>query len=47
METLIMIKLEDVLNLIPKDDITGPKPSKLREDILKLPTYGCEIIEED
>lgn len=32
----IMISLKEVLSLIPHDDIAGPKPSKLRKDILAL-----------
>lgn len=32
----IMLSLKEVLALIPNDDIAGPKPSKLRADILAL-----------
>lgn len=40
---MTLINLDDVLNLIPKDnnDVVGPKPSYLREAILKLPQ--CSI----
>lgn len=31
-----VIKLDDLLKLIPKDDIVGPKPTWLREHVTDL-----------
>ena len=31
------VKLEDVLALIPTDDIAGPKPTYLRQKLAELP----------
>lgn len=33
------IKLEDVLKLLPKDDLVGPKPSRLRREVNELTKY--------
>lgn len=38
MQFELYVKLEDVLALIPNDDIVGPKPSYLRKKINELPT---------
>jgi hypothetical protein len=46
----IYVKLEDVLALIPEDDICGPKPSALRKKLAELPAIilaQVEITEED
>lgn len=41
---MTLVNLDDVLNLIPKDnnDVVGPKPSYLREAILNLPQYNID-----
>jgi hypothetical protein len=39
LKTDMYVRLEDVLALIPDDDICGPKPSYLRQMIADLPTY--------
>lgn len=36
-KSTIYVKLEDVLALLPNDDICGPKPSYLREQLARLP----------
>ena len=41
----LFLRLEDVMALIPKDDIVGPKPSSLRKNIEKMPKYRCRIAE--
>lgn len=46
----IYVKLEDVLALIPEDDICGPKPSALRKQLAELPAIilaEVEFTEED
>ena len=37
LKTDMYVRLEDILALIPNDDICGPKPSYLRKQILDLP----------
>lgn len=39
----LFLRLEDVMALIPEDDIVGPKPSSLRRSIEKMPKYRCRI----
>lgn len=41
---MILVNLDNVLNLIPKDnnDVVGPKPSYLREALMKLPQYNID-----
>ena len=41
----LFLRLEDVMTLIPEDDIVGPKPSSLRNRIEKTPKYKCRIAE--
>ena len=41
----LFLRLEDVMALIPEDDIVGPKPSSLRRSIERLPKYRCRIAE--
>ena len=41
----LFLRLEDVMALIPEDDIVGPKPSSLRKSIKKMPKYRCRITE--
>lgn len=41
----LFLRLEDVMVLIPEDDIVGPKPSSLRKSIEKMPKYKCRIAE--
>ena len=41
----LFLRLEDVMALIPEDDIVGPKPSSLRRSIEKMPKYRCRIAE--
>ena len=41
----LFLRLEDVMALIPEDDIVGPKPSSLRKSIEKMPKYRCRIAE--
>lgn len=41
----LFLRLEDVMALIPEDDIVGPKPSSLRKSIKKMPKYKCRIAE--
>ena len=41
----LFLRLEDVMALIPEDDIVGPKPSNLRKSIEKMPKYRCRIAE--
>lgn len=38
-EEEVYVKLKDVLNLIPEDDIVGPKPTYLRKSILQLEQF--------
>ena len=35
-----LVSLDEVLALLPEDDIVGPKPSYLRQEINKLKQYG-------
>lgn len=37
------IKLDDVLALLPTDDIVGPKPTYLRKKIIELPTIVLSV----
>lgn len=41
----LFLRLEDVMALIPEDDIVEPKPSSLRKSIEKMPKYRCRIAE--
>ena len=41
----LFLRLEDMMALIPEDDIVGPKPSSLRKSIKKMPKYKCRIAE--
>ena len=41
----LFLRLEDVMALIPEDDIVGPQPSSLRKSIEKMPKYRCRIAE--
>ena len=41
----LFLRLEDVMTLIPEDDIVGLKPSNLRKSIEKMPKYKCRIAE--
>ena len=41
----LFLRLEDIMTLIPDDDIVGPKPSSLRKSIEKMPKYRCRIAE--
>jgi hypothetical protein len=43
----IYIKLEDVLALLPEDDICGPKPSTLRKKLAELPAIIITELEDD
>ena len=43
----IYVKLEDVLALIPTDDICGPKPSTLRKKLAELPSIIIAELEDD
>ena len=36
-KSTIFVRLEDVLALLPTNDIAGPKPSYLREQLAELP----------
>ena len=41
----LFLRFEDVMALIPEDDVVGPKPSSLRKSIKKMPKYRCRIAE--
>ena len=41
----LFLRLEDIMALIPDDDIVGPKPSSLCTSIEKMPKYRCRIAE--
>ena len=41
----LFLRLEDVMALIPEDDIVGPEPSSLGKSIKKMPKYRCRIAE--
>lgn len=43
----VYVKLEDVLALIPEDDICGPKPSALRKKLAELPAIIVAEMEDD
>lgn len=43
----IYVKLEDVLALIPTDDIAGPKPTHLRKQLAELPAIIISEMEDD
>lgn len=43
----IYVKLEDVLALIPEDDICGPKPTYLRKKLAELPAIILTELEDD
>lgn len=43
----IYVKLEDVLVLIPENDICGPKPSALRKKLAELPAIIITELEDD
>lgn len=43
----IYVKLEDVLALLPEDDICGPKPSTLRKKLVELPAIIITELEDD
>ena len=43
----IYVKLEDVLALIPEDDICGPKPTYLRKKLAELPAIIIAEMEDD
>ena len=45
--TNIYIKLEDVLALLPEDDLCGPKPTYLRKLIAELPAIIITELEDD
>ena len=45
--TGIYVRYEDVLALIPKDDICGPKPSALRKKLAELPAIIITELEDD
>lgn len=39
---MTLVNLDDILNLIPIDDVVGPKPSYLRKAIMQLPQYTTD-----
>lgn len=41
------IKLEDALNLLPTDDVCGPKPTRLRKELQELPYIEIEDKEDE
>lgn len=43
----VYIKLEDVLALLPENDICGPKPTHLRKLLAELPTIIITEMEDD
>lgn len=43
----IYVLYEDVLALIPEDDICGPKPSALRKKLAELPAIIITELEDD
>ena len=47
MDNGIYVKLEDVLALIPTDDIYGPKPTHLRKQLAELPAIIITELEDD
>ena len=47
MNNEIYVKLEDVLALIPTDDIAGPKPTYLRKQLAELPAIIITELEDD
>ena len=45
--TGVYVRYEDVLALIPEDDICGPKPSTLRKKLAELPAFIVAEMEDD
>lgn len=43
----IYVKLEDVLALLPEDDVVGPKPTYLRRKLAELPAIIITELEDD
>ena len=43
----IYVRYEDVLALIPEDDICEPKPSALRKKLAELPAIIITELEDD
>lgn len=43
----VYVRYEDVLALIPEDDICGPKPSALRKKLAELPAIIITELEDD
>ena len=43
----VYVKLEDVLALIPTDDVVGPKPTHLRKQLTELPAIIISEMEDD
>ena len=43
----IYVRYEDILALIPEDDICGPKPSVLRKKLAELPAIIITELEDD
>lgn len=43
----IYVKLEDVLALLPEDDVCGPKPTHLRKLLAELPAIIITELEDD
>lgn len=43
----VYVKLEDVLALLPKDDVCGPKPTYLRKLLAELPAIIIAELEDD
>ena len=43
----VYVRLEDVLALIPEDDIVGPKPTFLRKKLAELPAIIIAEMEDD
>lgn len=43
----IYVRYEDILALIPEDDICGPKPSALRKKLAELPAIIITELEDD
>ena len=43
----VYVRYEDVLALIPEEDICGPKPSALRKKLAELPAIIITELEDD
>lgn len=43
----IYVKLEDVLALLPEDNVVGPKPTHLRKLLAELPAIIITELEDD